>query len=400
METVPSYPMPRAAKCPFDPPPGLREVGPIGRTRIWDDSTPWLVTGYEAHRAVLADSRFSADGRRPGYPAESAAVAERIHDFQSMIMMDEPEHGEQRRMVAKNFTLKSIEAMRPRVQQIVDGLIDDLLAGPNPTDLVSAFALPVPSLVICELLGVPYEGHAFFQECAKKIFSQSGSVEETMQAHLGLQQYLVKLIEAKNTATDLGDDMISMLVTEQLRPGNLTSVEVAELALLMLVAGHESTANMIALGTLALLENPDQLAALLDTTDPKRVAGAAEELLRYLSVVHVGRRRVATEDVEVAGQLIKAGEGVILADGASNRDGSVFPDPDTLDLQRTGRQHLAFGFGAHQCLGQLLARMELQVVCGTLYRRIPTLKLAVPFEEMQYKEDMVVYGVRSLPVTW
>ncbi|QUQ64178.1 cytochrome P450 [Kutzneria sp. CA-103260] len=398
METVPFYPMQRATECPFDPPPGLREMGPIGRVRIWDGSTPWVVTGYEAHRFVLSDQRFSADARRDGYPAESAAVAERIHDFRSLIMMDEPEHGAQRRMLSKNFTLKSVEAMRPRVAQIVDGLIDDLLAGPNPVDLVAAFALPVPSLVICELLGVPYDGHDFFQDCSRKLFSQSCTVEETLEAHVALQEYMLKLVDAKDT--EPGDDMISRLVAEQLRPGNLSRAEIAEMALLMLVAGHESTANMIALGTLALLRHPDQLAALRDADDPKEIAGAVDELLRYLSVVHVGRRRVATEDVELAGQLVKAGEGVILADGASNRDESVFPAPDTLDLQRKGRQHVAFGYGSHQCLGQLLARMELQVVCGTLYRRIPTLKLAIPFDEVQFKHDMVVYGVRSLPVSW
>ncbi|MFI9386594.1 cytochrome P450 [Kutzneria sp. NPDC052558] len=398
METFPFYPMERAATCPFDPPPGLRGTGPISRVRIWDGSTPWVVTGYEAHRRVLTDDRFSSDARKAGYPAESAAVAERIHEFRSLIMMDDPEHGMQRRMLSKSFTFKAVEALRPMVRRIVDELIDDLLAGSNPTDLVAAFALPLPSRVICELLGVPYDGHAFFQDCSQKLFSQSCTVEETLEAHVALREYLLKLVDAKDD--EPGDDLISMLVIEQLRDGALTRTEVAELGLLMLVAGHESTANMIALGTLALLAHPDQLAHLRETEDPRLIAGAVEELLRYLAVVHVGRRRVALEDVEVAGQLVKAGEGLILADGASNRDESVFPNPDVLDLTRKPRNHLTFGHGSHQCLGQLLARMELQVVYGTLYRRIPTLTLAVPIEEVRFKHDMVVYGVHALPVSW
>jgi cytochrome P450 len=194
--------------------------------------------------------------------------------------------------------------------------------------------------------------------------------------------------------------MIGRLVTDQLAAGELTRDEVAAMASLMLVAGHETTANMIGLGTLALLEHPEQLAELRDTEDPKLVANAVEELLRYLTIVHSGRRRVATEDVEVAGQLVRAGEGVILANDVGNRDEVQFPEPDTLDIHRQARHHVAFGFGVHQCLGQPLARMELQVVYGTLYRRIPTLALAIPFEDVQFKHDMAVYGVHSLPVTW
>jgi cytochrome P450 len=172
------------------------------------------------------------------------------------------------------------------------------------------------------------------------------------------------------------------------------------MASLMLIAGHETTANMIGLGTLALLEHPEQLAELRETEDPKLVANAVEELLRYLTIVHSGRRRVATEDIEVAGQLVRAGEGIILANDIGNRDATQFPEPDQLDIHRQARHHVAFGFGVHQCLGQPLARMELQVVYSTLYRRIPTLTLAIPFEDVQFKHDMGVYGVHSLPVTW
>jgi cytochrome P450 len=294
--------------------------------------------------------------------------------------------------------VKRITAMRPRVQQIVDGLIDDMLAGPRPADLVTAFALPVPSLVICELLGVPYADHEFFQGCSRKLIDTTTPVDEAVEATDQLRSYLSDLVAAKKQSPT--DDMMGSLVSEQLAAGELTAAEVVDMSLLMLVAGHETTANMIALGTLALLEHPDQLAELRDTDDPALITNAVEELLRYLTIVHTGRRRVATEDVEVGGHTIRAGEGIILANDAGNRDATAFPDPDRLDIHRRARHHVAFGYGVHQCLGQPLARMELHVVYGTLYRRIPGLALAIPFEDVSFKHEMVVYGVHSLPVTW
>ncbi|MET8862978.1 cytochrome P450 [Nonomuraea sp. NPDC004580] len=198
---------------------------------------------------------------------------------------------------------------------------------------------------------------------------------------------------------DPADDLLSK-VAARVRDGELTRQEAAQMGVLLLIAGHETTANMIALGTLALLQNPAQLALLRDSDDPKLVAGAAEELLRYLNITHSGRRRVALEDVEIAGQVIRAGEGIIMPNDIGNRDPDVFPDPDRLDVRRDARRHVAFGFGVHQCLGQPLARVELQVVYGTLYRRIPTLAAAVPIEEIPFKHDGQVYGVYELPVTW
>jgi hypothetical protein len=397
---VPAYPMQRT--CPFDPPPELarlREDEPISRVRIWDGSTPWLITRYDDQRAVLADPRFSADSRKPGYPAVSAAVLARRESTRPFIAMDNPEHDVHRRMLTRDFMIKRVEAMRPRIQTIVDGLIDEMLASPKPVDLVQAFALPVPSMVICELLGVPYSDRAFFHKHSRTIISRAATVEESLASSEALRGYLSDLIEAKDK--ELGDDLLSRLIVSQLRPGNLTHSGIADMALLLLVAGHETTANMIGLGTLTLLENPTQLAELRATEDPKLIANAVEELLRYLNIVHSGRRRVAMEDVEVGGQLIKAGEGVVLANDSANRDAEAFPgNPDDLDIHRDARHHVAFGYGIHQCLGQPLARVELQVVYSTLYRRIPDLRLAVPLEEISFKHDMIVYGVHALPVTW
>ncbi|MGW4129679.1 cytochrome P450 [Amycolatopsis japonica] len=396
MTTTPSFPAARAAGCPFDPPPvirSLQEETPLARVRLWDDSTPWLATRYADQRKLLSDPRVSADITRPGYPSPTPLRGGSI----SFILMDDPEHARLRRMVTAPFTIKRVEAMRPGVQKIVDDLIDEMLAGPNPADLVTAFALPVPSLVICQLLGVPYADHEFFQDNSNVLINRETGPEAKAAAGAALGEYLDTLIGEK--LENPGEDLLSGL-TERIRAGELTRQEAAQMGVLMLIAGHETTANMIALGTLALLEHPDQLTLLRETDDPKLIASGVEELLRYLHITHNGRRRVALEDIEIAGEVIRAGEGIILANDIGNRDPDVFPDPDRLDLRRDSRRHVAFGFGVHQCLGQPLARMELQVVYGTLYRRIPTLRLATDLSEIDFKHDGSVYGVYALPVTW
>ncbi|MEU1215910.1 cytochrome P450 [Streptomyces sp. NPDC005790] len=394
--SAPQFPMARAAGCPFDPPPALKaeqEQGPLRKVSLWDGTTPWLVTRYADQRALLADPRVSADIGRPGYPSSAPVKGAGF----SFILMDDPEHARQRRMVTAPFTIKRVEAMRPAVQKIVDGLIDDMLSGPPRTDLVQAFALPVPSLVICELLGVPYTDHDFFQENSRTIISRGAAPEERATAHGNLLGYLDELVGHKIARP--ADDLLSGLGT-RVEAGELSRRDAADMGVLLLLAGHETTANMIALGTLALLEHPGQLALLRDTEDPKVVSGAVEELLRYLNITHTGRRRVALEDIEIAGEVIRAGEGIIVPNDIGNRDPEVFADPDRLDLRRDARRHVAFGFGVHQCLGQPLARMELQVVYSTLYRRIPTLRLDAPLEALSFKHDGSVYGVHELPVAW
>ncbi|GAA4524166.1 cytochrome P450 [Amycolatopsis samaneae] len=397
-----SFPMERAHGCPFDPPPELRrrqQEEPVSRIRLWDDSTAWLVTGYEDQRALLGDSRISADPRHDGYPHQTPGSRARRAVSRTFISMDNPEHDVLRRMLTGNFVVKRVEALRPRIQQIVDELIDEMLAGPKPADLVRAFALPVPSLVICELLGVPYSDHAFFQRLSRALISRDSTPEAAVEATRELHEYFMKLVRDKRN--DPGDGVLDRLVAGQVADGALTMRQAADMAILLLVAGHETTANMIALGTLALLRNPAQLAEIRQTGDKALIANAVEELLRYLNITHSGRRRVALEDIEIGGTTIKAGDGVVLANDIGNRDERAFPgNPDELDIHRKARHHVAFGYGIHQCLGQPLARAELQVVYGTLYRRVPTLRPAVPFEEIRFKHDMLVYGVHELPVTW
>ncbi|WP_330352411.1 cytochrome P450 [Streptomyces chartreusis] len=397
-DAVPEFPMPRQSRCPFDPPPALKDLqqeGPLAKVRLWDGSESWLVTRYAEQRALLGDPRVSADTDRPGYPTKASPEAG--EGKLSFIMMDDPEHARLRRMVTAPFAVKKVEALRPAVQRIVDGLIDDMLAGPAPVDLVDAFALPIPSLVICELLGVAYEEHDFFQEHTRTMVRTTATPEERGAASREVAGYLAGVVGKR--IAEPKDDLLSS-IAGRVTAGELTHQQATEMALLLLIAGHETTANMIALGTLALLQHPDQLALLRESDDPKLVASAVEELLRYLHITHLGRRRAVTEDIEIAGQVIKAGEGVIMVNEIGNRDPEVFADPDRLDITRDARRHVAFGFGVHQCLGQPLARMELQVVYGTLYKRIPTLRLAGDLRDVRFKTDAFIYGVHELPVSW
>jgi cytochrome P450 len=396
-----NFPLTKTAGCPFDPSPTLTAMQaeqPITRVRLWDGSHPWLITRHADQRALLADPRVSSDCLRPGYPFGSASMRVRRQNSISFSALDDPEHARLRRMVVPSFTVKRMNMLRPAVQKIVDDLIDQLLAGPKPADLVSDFALPVPSLVICELLGVPYEDHDFFQRRSRTGVKPGSATEEVTGAHNELVEYLDRLVGVK--MENPGDDLLSALAAQRVRTGELTRNELARMGVMLLVAGHETTANMIALGTAALLEHPGQLAELRGTDDPDVVRGAVEELLRYLTIAHFGRRRVAAADIEINGLWIREGDGIIFPNEVANRDPDVFAEPDRLDLHRDARRHLAFGSGVHQCVGQPLARMELQVVYGTLYRRIPSLRLAVPITDVPFKYDAAIYGVYELPVTW
>ncbi|WP_237111835.1 cytochrome P450 [Nocardioides sp. WS12] len=347
--------------------------------------------------AAMGDSRVSADAMRPGYPHRGAGTMARWQHTPSLVAMDDPEHRAIRSMVTPAFRVKNVEAMRPGIQALTDKLIDDMLAGPNEADLVAAFALPLPSEVISELLGVPEEYHEFFQELSAVLVNRYSTPEASIEANMKLIDYLETLIESKreNGASDVLSDL-ARLVSD----GRVARRRAAELGAFLLFAGHETTANMIALSAVLLLRNPDQLEILKATDDPKVVASAVEELLRYLTIPHLGRRRVATENLVIGGQEIKAGEGIICAADAANWDPAVFPDPGKLDLLRDARRHVTFSYGVHQCLGQPLARVELQVALTTLFRRIPTLKVDAALDQLSFKHDGNNNGIYELPVTW
>jgi hypothetical protein len=397
---LPTFPMSRG--CPLDPPADLVELAaarPIGRVRIWDGSTPWLITRHDDVRAVLADRRFSSDPTRPGFPNQSpVSKLRREQGNRSFLTMDDPEHARYRRMLVGEFTVRRIEALRPLIVESVTDLLAAMAAGGKPVDLVSAFALPLPSLVICHLLGVPYADHEFFQRHSRDMLNATGDPQEALRAGKELARYVYGLIKAKET--DPGDDLLSRLIDTRLRTGELTGREVTSMAMLLLIAGHETTANQLALGVAALLRNPDQAAQLRAATDEDVIDGVVEELLRLLTITHFGRRRVATEDVEVNGTLIRAGEGVIAAGDIANRDPNLFADPAKFDPTRKPNRHVAFGFGVHQCLGQPLARLELQIAFPALLRRFPDLRLAVGFDEIAFRDKLPIYGPHALPISW
>jgi cytochrome P450 len=398
---VPDFPMARSPGCPFAPPPkvlALNAEKQLSRVRIWDGSTPWLITGYEAIRSLFTDPRASVDDRRPGYPHWNEGMLATVHTRpRSVFTSDAEEHTRFRRMLSKPFTFKRVEGLRPAVGKISDDHIDAMLGGPQPADIVGALALPIPSLVISKLLGVPYEDAGFFQEQAHKGVGRYATAEDSAKGAASLAKYLANLLRTR--MNDPIEDLVSDLA-ERVKAEEISVREAAQLATGVLIAGHETTANMIGLGALALLEHPDQLQLLRDTDDPKVIATAVEELMRYLSIIQTGQRRIAVEDIDVAGETILAGEGIILDVAPANWDIRQFPEPDRLDLHRDDGPHVGFGYGRHQCVGQQLARMELQIVLHTLLRRIPTLRLAVPIEQVPFKHDTLAYGVYELPVTW
>ncbi|MDT5220772.1 MAG: hypothetical protein QOF15_2877, partial [Mycobacterium sp.] len=398
----PDYPMPRAAGCPFAPPPdvmALAEARPLSRVRIWDGSTPWLVTGYEQCRELFSDSRVSVDDRVPGFPHWNAGMVATVHKRpRSVFTADGEEHTRFRRMLSKPFTFRRVENLRPTIQRITDESIDTMLAGPQPADIVTALALPVPSVVISQLLGVPYEDAEMFQHHANVGLARYATGDDTVKGAISLHKYLSQLVEKKmdNPAEDAVSDL-----AERVKAGELSVKEAAQLGTGLLIAGHETTANMLGLGVLALLENPDQLPAIRDADDPKIVANAVEELLRYLSIIQNGQRRVALEDISIAGEVIRAGEGIIIDLAPANWDADAFTEPERLYLHRSGAdRNVAFGYGRHQCVGQQLARAEMQIVFRTLFKRVPTLELAVALEDVPFKHDRLAYGVYELPVTW
>ncbi|OXM55521.1 cytochrome P450 [Amycolatopsis thailandensis] len=399
-ETTANLPLMR--KCPFSPPPEyetLRTESPISRVGLPSGQTAWALTRLEDIREMLSSPHFSSDRQNPDFPLMiKRPVRREEKPFRaSLISMDPPEHSQARRDVVGEFTVKRMKALQPRIQQIVDEHIDALLAGPQPADLVQALSLPVPSLVICELLGVPYSDHEFFQGCSSKLLNREVPPEDRQVAFEQLENYLDELV-SKKEANATEDDLLGRQILKQRETGEAEHDELVGLAFLLLIAGHETTANMISLGTVTLLRNPDQLEKI--KADPGKTLAAIEELLRVFTIAETATSRFATADVEIGGTLIRAGEGVVGLSNAGNHDPNGFENPDDFDIERGARHHVAFGFGVHQCLGQNLARMELQIVFDTLFRRMPGIKVAVPVDELPFKHDSTIYGLHALPVTW
>jgi cytochrome P450 len=396
VHTVTTMPTARPSGCPFDPPAELidaREHGPISRFPFPDGHQGWLVTGFDLVRSVLADSRFSSrrELMRHHPLVDFGDIEVPPAPPGEFLLMDEPQHSRYRKPLVGKFTVRRMRLLTERVEQVTAEHLDAMeKAGPS-ADLVTAFAKPIPAVIICELLGVPYEDRGRFQEHIDKFLGGEVGDEELMAAYTATQEYLAELVAAKRANPT--DDVLSDLMDS-----DLTDEELRGMSLILLSAGFDTTANMLALGTFALLRNPAQLAAL--RADPALADQAVEELMRYLTVLKQ-LTRVALEDVELGGQTIKAGTTVILSYNTANRDPERFTDPHLLDLRRQEGGHLAFGHGIHQCLGQQLARVEMRVAFPALVSRFPTLRLAVPAEEVALRPETAdIYGVKSLPVTW
>ncbi|ADB50378.1 cytochrome P450 [Conexibacter woesei] len=388
---------------PFDPAPqlaALREESPLCRLRYPDGHVGWLATSYDLARRVLVDSRFSIKPMRPpvGDPVTTAEVQE-VERAQpeaegALILLDPPQHTKIRRLQAAYFTVQRIGEHRAGLERLVGDQLDAMERQGSPVDFVRAFAAPVPGLAICAMLGVPGSDREHFERPTQVSEDPRSTAEEQIAANNEFRAYSHGVIQRKRA--EPGDDLLS----EVIATSDLSDAELAGLALQLFSAGHETTVSMLALSLLALLGDRrrwEQLCA-----DPSLVDGAVEELLRYLTIVQVGAfTRTATEDVELDGTVVKAGEGITVSLSAANRDPSKFPDPDLLDLARDASGHVAFGHGRHICLGQHFARLELQVALAALTRRFPTLRLAVPSEEVpMYPSEQFLYGVHELPVAW
>jgi cytochrome P450 len=398
--SAPAFPMRR---CPFAPPPEYAEIRKnegLSKVTMPDGTEAWIATRYDDVRAILGDPRFSTAPSTPGYPfiAPARAALLKAEYPPTIIRMDAPQHTKYRRMLSKEFMVHHIDAMRPELQQTVDTLLDEFIAKGSPADLFEDFALTVPTTVISRMLGVPYEDRDFFQERSKAKLDLTADPEVPVRAGAEMREYLDRLITEKMAHPGNRSDLISRLVTSQVVPGHMTREEALATIELLLMGGHETTANMIALGTLSLLTHPEQKDALV--ADPSLVRNTVEEMLRFHTIVHYNGPRVAMEDVEVAGTLIRKGEGVLALITAANRDPKAFDHPDQFDIHRPALHHVAFSYGVHQCLGQPLARAELQIVFTTLFQRLPKLRLAVPLDDIKFRYDAFVYGVDALPVEW
>ncbi|WP_103338180.1 cytochrome P450 [Amycolatopsis sp. CA-126428] len=384
---------------PFDPPSALtrlRDTRPVSPLVFPDGHEGWLVSGYEEVRQMMADTRFSSrldlDVIHVPYETGMPAATEPSPPMPGMfIAMDPPDHSRLRRRLTGAFTVKRMKQLEEHIADVVERQLDHLARLTPPVDLVKEFALPVPSLVICELLGVPYADRGTFQANSAQFMLREQTLEEKMGAYVALNTYLSELVTSKRA--EPGEDILSDLA----RHDDLTIEELTGAAFLLLLAGHETTANMLSLGMFALLQHPEQCAEL--RADAELLSGAVEELLRYLSVADIFFR-YATEDLELGGETITKGSTVVVSLLTANHDPRRFENPDTLDIHRNARGLLSFGHGVHQCLGQQPARIELRAGFEGLLRRFPALALAVPAEEVKLRTDMNIYGVHELPVTW
>jgi cytochrome P450 len=379
----------------------LRSDAPIRRVPLPDGRGMWLVTRYEDVSAIFRDERFVKDWRNAMTPEQLAqvpAIPEVMKPLTSnMLDTDPPDHERLRALVSKAFTPRLIERMRPRVQEIADTLLD-AVRDKGEMDLIDDYAFPLPITVIAELLGVPAEDRDRFREWSNAAVSGDTTqeyIEKVLLPHMqAFTDYLRAMFDEKRKNPK--DDLISALVQAEEAGDKLSEDELMAMVFLLLIAGHETTVNLIGNGSLALLQHPDQLRKLRE--DPALIKPAIEELLRYDGPVETSTERFAREDIAIGGTVIPRGEMVMVVIASADHDPDRFQDPDALDITRADNKHLAFGKGIHFCLGAPLARMEGQIAINTLLRRMPNLRLKYSPESLTWRPGMVLRGLKALPV--
>lgn len=373
-----------------------RERCPVAPVELWNGQRAWLLTRYEHYCDVLLDERFSGEFAREDFPTVTEARRAIDKLERAFVGMDNPRHDHYRRMFTKEFTTRRMLALKPKIEALTDGLLDAMEAAGPPADLMASLAVELPALVMCDLFGSPYEDHTYIAKCAAGRHGMSQSVEAAAQSAKDLVDYCRQLIARKEKNPE--DDMLSRVIQDQVLPGHLSREELADICSMVLRAGHDTTTNMIALGTVLLLSHPEELEKLV--RDPELVEPAVEEMLRFLTPVQFAPRRVALQDVELGGSTIGKGDGVFAVSASANRDPEEFPEPDAFDISRDASHHVAFGYGIHRCLGQQLARIELHVVFSKLFHRFPKLRTVQPIESLPFKYDSQIYGLYELAVEW
>jgi cytochrome P450 len=398
-ENVTEKVFPYHRRCPFSLPEEYEDLISKDVSQVTLNGSGlriWVITGYQTIRDLLTDPRVSASRKHANFPFYFIAPPE-FRTETSFIGYDGEEHTRTRRRAALTFTNRQVQRLRPRIEQIVDDNLDKMLAMTPPVDMHRVFSLPVPMTVICELLGIPHDEHDFFIRHGTCLLGGHSTPEERKAAIVEVNAYVQQLIEIKKR--EPGDDLLSRAMADYRDSGEeYTDRDLFNMVRLLMNGGHETTASQISLGTACLLEHPDQLELLRN--DPSLVKPAVEELVRIATIGDTAVPRVAMADIEIGGQVIRAGDGILCLGLAGNRDPEVFPDPDQLIISRGSRKHLGFGHGVHHCIGADLARLELEIVWSKLFHRIPTLRLAKPMLDIPRKEGAVIYGFWELPVTW
>ncbi|ENI1059445.1 cytochrome P450 [Serratia marcescens] len=389
--------LPTKRTCPFNPPEEyrfIRQECPVVRVKTPRGDFAWLITRFHDVKQALSNRRLSSDPRSTGFPTYISGEVPPPPGF--FLQLDAPDHTRLRKSVTEEFLNSHVEQLKPRMAAIIDRQLTEMLTLQPPVDFVKAFAVPASAKIICELLGTPVADHPFVQSRTDIVLDRSTPPEQAEKAAIELMSYFDRIVTEKELAP--GEDLLGRLIRKARADNQPSHEEIVGLAALLLLSAYDTMALAMGLGVVTLLNNPQQRQAFL--ADPSLGNDLVYELVRYLTINHAGLPRAATADLEIGGQQIKAGEGVLIMLSSANRDEEVFEQPDAFNLHRREKTQLGFGHGIHKCLGMHFARAELAIAFRAIFTRIPTLSIAVPQTSLTYRDEMVLYGLKALPVTW